>query len=124
MGSTSAARGNEVDGTTIYRQPSSCLPETPVPASVLTSQNANVTPQLEGFALARSQITHPDDVRGQDARRTQEDDELLNLEHALSTYYSEVVLYIGGYIVRTNSKQLHCAVVGLLTADSITSMLV
>ncbi|KAH9374458.1 hypothetical protein HPB48_004475 [Haemaphysalis longicornis] len=98
--------------------------KTSVHAAALGSKNANVTPQLEGIALAKSQSTRTDDIREQDAPTTQDDDELLNLAHTLSTYSSEVVRYIGGYIVRTTSKQLHCAeCVGPLTSDSISSLL-
>ncbi|KAH7967065.1 hypothetical protein HPB49_022146 [Dermacentor silvarum] len=100
--------------------------QTIVNAAVLGSKNANVTAQTEGICLSRSQGQPSSDLGDiyEEQSATLVDALLEHDYFALSEYASEVVRYIGGFVVRATSKHLHCAeCAAMLTNDTVTSLL-
>ncbi|KAH9371759.1 hypothetical protein HPB48_021024 [Haemaphysalis longicornis] len=99
---------------------------TPVHAAVGGSQNA---PQLEGIKLATNQETSNSTCDEDSDKAVDPEAAVLPaaLDHdyfAVTTFASEVVKYIGGFVVRSVTKHLHCAeCAGLLVSTSITSVL-
>lgn len=97
-------------------------------AAVGGSQNANVTPQLEGIALYRHQgttgSTCDEECEAADPEAAVVPAVLDHDYFAASIFASEVVNYIGGFIVRSVKRHLHCAqCAGVLVSTSITSVL-
>ncbi|KAH9367950.1 hypothetical protein HPB48_011671 [Haemaphysalis longicornis] len=100
-----------------------------VHAAVGGSQNANVTPQQEGIMLARNQGNSNSTCDGDSDEAADPEAAVVPaaLDHdyfAVTTFASEIVKYIGGFVVRSVTKPLHCAeCAGLLVSTSITSVL-
>lgn len=105
--------------------------KTLVHAAVLGSQRANVQAQLEGITLSSSQgqrrsaCSHEDSHDNPALIPTVSQQAALDHDYFhLSEFSREVVQYIGGYVVRSITKQLHCTeCAGLLVSDNITSLL-
>ncbi|KAH9360265.1 hypothetical protein HPB48_005717 [Haemaphysalis longicornis] len=100
-----------------------------VHAAVGGSQNGNVTPQLESIMLARNQGTS-NSTCDEDSDEAADPEAAVvpaALDHdylAVTTFASEVVKYIGCFVVRTVTRHLHCAeCAGLPVSTSITSVL-
>lgn len=100
--------------------------QTIVHAAVLASKNANATAETEGICLSRSQV-HPSSTfsHSSEEQPAALEDPLLEHDYfALSEYASQVVSYIGGFVVRSVSKHLHCVdCAAMLTSDTVTSLL-
>ncbi|KAH9377710.1 hypothetical protein HPB48_002343 [Haemaphysalis longicornis] len=100
-----------------------------VHAAVDGSQNANVTPQLEGIMLARNQgasnsTCNEDSDEAADPEAAVVPAALDHDYFGVTTFASDVVKYLGGFVVRSVTKHLHCAeCAGLLVFTSITGVL-
>ncbi|XP_049520144.1 uncharacterized protein LOC125944133 [Dermacentor silvarum] len=104
-----------------------------VHADVTAVKTGNVAPDLEGLMtvphqrMQRSQAEERDESSSPEASiiRAVADHDYGNLSYGLTNFSSEVVQYIGGFIVRAVAKRVTCPTcTDILVKDSITSVLI
>lgn len=103
-----------------------------VHADVRAPDTGNVAPDVEGTLILPHLKVHQnrddeqcDDSHEEAALATAAGHDYANLAYGLSNFSSEVVQYIGGFIVRVVAKKITCsACTGMLVKDNITSILI